>query len=85
MTDKLNPSGLPTSRKKYTPVFKAEWVRQVADGARQTDVARAHSISPALFGCWQRQALEQAVPSSAEREEIKRLRAELKPVETRRN
>ncbi|GAB3288133.1 hypothetical protein GCM10027348_03510 [Hymenobacter tenuis] len=34
---------------------------------------------PALLDRWQRQALEQAVPSSAEREEIKWLRAELKP------
>jgi transposase len=75
---------LPTTRKKYTPAFKAECVRQVAAGARQTDVARAHGISPALLGRWQRQALEHAVPSSAEREEIKRLRAELKRVEMER-
>jgi transposase len=34
-----------------------------------------------LLGRWQRQALEQAVPSSAVRDEIKRLRAELKRVE----
>ena len=30
--------------------------------------------------CWQRQALERAVPSSAERDEIKQLRATLKRV-----
>jgi transposase len=85
MTDKKPSSGPPVTRKKYTPAFKAECVRQVAAGARQTEVARAQGISPALLGRWQRQALEQAVPSSAEREEIKRLRAELKRVETERD
>ena len=85
MTEKLNPGGLLATRKKYTPAFKAECVRQVASGARQTDVARAQGISPALLGCWQRPALEQAVPSSAERDEIKRLRAELKRVEMERD
>jgi transposase len=85
MTEKPNPGGLPTPRKKYTPAFKAECVRQVAAGARQSDVARAQGISPALLGRWQRQALEQAVPSSVERDEIKRLRAELKRVEMERD
>ena len=65
MTEKLNPGGLPATRKKYTPAFKAECVRQVAAGARQSDVACAQGISPALLGHWQRQALEAAVPSSA--------------------
>lgn len=85
MTEKLNPGGLPATRKKYMPAFKAECVRQVAAGARQTDVARAQGISPALLGRWQRQALEQAVPSSAERDEIKRLRVELQRVEIARD
>ena len=85
MSEKLNPGGLPATRKKYTPAFKAECVRQVAVGARQTDVARAQGISPALLGRWQRRALEQAVPSSAERDELKRLRAELKRVEMERD
>lgn len=85
MTEKLNLGGLPTTRKKYTPAFKAECVRQVAAGAWQTDVARAQGISPALLGRWQRQALVQAVPSSAERDEIKRLCAELKRVEMERD
>ncbi|MCR5890372.1 transposase [Hymenobacter sp. J193] len=85
MNEKLNPSGLLTTRKKYTPAFKGECVRQVAAGARQTDVARAQGISPALLGRWQRQALEQAVPSSAERDEVKRIRAELKRVEMERD
>ncbi|HEX8350481.1 MAG TPA: transposase [Hymenobacter sp.] len=80
-----NPSGPPLTRKKYTPAFKAECVRQVAAGARQTDVARAQGLSPALLGRWQRQALAEAVPSSAEREEIKRLHAELKRVEQERD
>lgn len=40
MSDKTLPSGSPLTRKKYTPAFKAEFVRQVAAGARQTDVAR---------------------------------------------
>ena len=58
-------------------MFKAECVRQVAAGARQSDVARAQGISPALLGRWQRQVLEAAVPSSTERAEIKQLRAAL--------
>ncbi|WP_201986652.1 hypothetical protein [Hymenobacter rubidus] len=40
MTKKLNSGGLSAARKKYTPAFKAECVRQVAAGARQADVAR---------------------------------------------
>ena len=43
MTEKLNPGGAPSIRKKYTPAFKAECVRQVAAGARQSDAARAGS------------------------------------------
>ena len=66
-------------------MFKAECVRQVAAGARQTDVARAQGLSSALLGRWQCQALEQAVPSRAERAEIKRQRAELKRVEMERD
>ena len=85
MTEKPNPGGAPSIRKKYTPAFKAECVRQVAAGARQSNVARAQDISPALLGRWQRQALEQAVPSSAERAEIKRLRAEFRRVEMERD
>ena len=85
MNEKLNSGGVPTTRRKYTPAFKAECVRQVAAGARQTDVARAQGISPALLGRWQRQALEQAVPSSAERDEIKQLRTELRRVEMARD
>ena len=77
-------SGLPRPP-QYTPAFKAECVRQVAAGARQSDVARAQGVSPALLGRGQRQALEQAVPSSAERAEIKRLRAELRRVEMERD
>ena len=85
MTEKSNPGGLPATRKKYMPAFKAECVRQVAAGARQSDVARAQGISPALLGRWQRQALEAAVPSSAERDEIRQLRATLKRVEMERD
>jgi transposase len=47
-------------------------------------VARAQGISPALLGRWQRTALEQTVPSSAERYKIKQLRAALKRVEMER-
>ncbi|OUJ69922.1 transposase [Hymenobacter crusticola] len=61
MPDKTHSSGSPLTRKKYTPAFKAECVRQVAAGARQTDVARAQGLSPALLGRWQRQALAEAV------------------------
>ena len=85
MTEKLNLNGLPATRKKYTPAFKAECVRQVAAGARQTNVARAQGILPALLGRWQREALAAAVPSSAERDEIRQLRAALKRVEMERD
>jgi transposase len=85
MPDNSNPSGPPPTRKKYTPAFKTECVRQVAAGARETDVARAQGLSPALLGCWQREVLAEAVPSSAEWEEIKRLHAELKRVEQERD
>lgn len=85
MPDKIIPSGQPLTRKKYTSAFKAECVRQVAAGARQTDVARAQGLSPALLGRWQRQALAAIVPSSAKRDEIKRLRAELRRVEQERD
>ena len=84
MTEKLNPGGLPATRKKYTPAFKAECVRQVAAGTRQSDVARAQGISPVL-GRWQRLALAAAQQSSAERDEIKQLRAALKRVEMERD
>ncbi len=47
MPENSNPSGPPLTRKKYTPAFKAECVRQVAAGARQTDVARAQGLSAA--------------------------------------
>ena len=85
MSTKVIPSAPPLTRKKYTPAFKAECVRQVAAGARQTDVARAQGLSPALLGRWQRQTLAEAVPSSAERDEIKRLRTELRRVEQERD
>ncbi|WBA44348.1 hypothetical protein [Hymenobacter canadensis] len=38
-----------------------------------------------MLGRWQRQALEAAVPSSAERDEIKQLRAAFKRVEMERD
>lgn len=38
-----------------------------------------------LLGCWKRQALVQAVSSSAEREEIRQLRATLKRVKMERD
>ncbi|MCC3153801.1 transposase [Hymenobacter sp. BT770] len=60
-------------------------MRQVAAGARQSDVARAKGITPVLLDHWQRQALKQVVPSSAERAEIKQLRAELRRVEMERD
>ena len=70
------------SRKKYTAAFKAECVRQVAVGARQPEVARAQGISPALLGCGQRQTLEQAGPSSAERKRVEQECDMLKKVVT---
>ncbi|WP_414653585.1 transposase [Hymenobacter sp.] len=61
MPEKKPTDGQPIPRKKYTPAFTAECVRQVAAGARQSDVARAQGISPTLPGRWQRAALEQAL------------------------
>ncbi|RZJ86960.1 MAG: hypothetical protein EOO60_12780 [Hymenobacter sp.] len=55
-------------------------MRQVAAGARQTDVARAQGLLPALLGRRQRQELIEAVPSRVERDEMRRLCAELKCV-----
>lgn len=52
MSTKVIFSGLPLTHKKYTPAFKEECVRQAAAGARQTDVARAQGLSPALLGRW---------------------------------
>jgi transposase len=45
MPDKITPSGPPLNRKKYTPAFKAECVRYVAAGARQTDAARRTNLN----------------------------------------
>ena len=84
MSNKTLPSGSPLTRKKYTPAFRAECVRQVPAGARQSDGARAQGLSPALLGRWQRQALKAAVPGSAERDEIRQPRAAFKRVEMER-
>ena len=85
MTEKLNPGDLPATCEKYTSTFKEECVRQMAAKVRQSDVARAQGISPALLGRWQRQALEAAVSSSAKRDEIRHLRAPLKRMEMDRD
>ena len=85
MNEKLNPSEQSTTHCKYTPAFKVECMREVAAGARQTDVARAQGILPAMLGRWQRQVFESAVPSSAERNKIRRLRAELRRLEMERD
>ncbi len=45
MPDKPITSGPPLTRKKYTPAFEAECVRQVTAGARQTDVACAQGFA----------------------------------------
>lgn len=50
MTEKLHPGGLPATRKKYTPAFKAECVRQVTAGAQQSEVVRAQGIRPRCWG-----------------------------------
>ena len=48
MTEKLNPDGTSTTRKKYTPAFKAECVRQVAAGAptHRTDYLLTNEVEP---------------------------------------
>jgi transposase len=55
---RVEVEGLPVPRKKYTPAFKAECVRQVAAGVRQTDVAVPRASHLALQDRWQRAALE---------------------------
>ena len=85
MTEKLNPGGLPTTRKKSRRRAKlsacAKW--RLVPGKPTWPVPRA--FRRPYLGRWQRQGLEQAAPSSAEREEIKRPRAELKRVEMARD
>ena len=78
------PSPSPVSRRKYPAAFKAECVRPVTAGARQSDVARAHGVSPTLLARWQRRACLTA-PDRAETAEIARLRAELRRVERERD
>ncbi|OUJ69893.1 helix-turn-helix domain-containing protein [Hymenobacter crusticola] len=55
MIDKSTADSSAATYMKYTPAFKAYFVRQVAAGARQSDVACAQGI---LLGRWQRQALK---------------------------
>ena len=43
---------MPAIRQNDTQAFKAEYVRQIAAGARQTDVARTHGTSPERLA-WQ--------------------------------
>ena len=45
MTEKSNFGRGSFTREKYTLAFKVEYVRQVAAGARQSDVARAVPVS----------------------------------------
>ncbi|WP_400194330.1 transposase [Hymenobacter sp. B81] len=77
--------GQPVARKKYTPAFKAECVRQVAAGA-----PIRHGPRPGSFPC-PAGALAARGPGASRaqqrpgREESKRLRAELKRVQTERD
>ena len=77
--------GLPALPTGHTPRWKAGWGRQSASGDRKRDGAHAQGISPAWRGRWKREALKGAVPSSAERGEIKQRRAELRRVEMERD
>lgn len=79
-----SPPTPPITRRKHTAAFRAECVRQVTAGARQTDVARAHGIAPTLLARWQHLA-RGAAPQAAEQAEIARLRAELRRVEQERD
>lgn len=86
MPNNSNPSGLPLTHKKYTPAFKAECMLCGRWGLTDNmALARVQGLSPALLSSWQRQGLDEVVPSSAELEEIKRLHAELKRVEQGRD
>jgi transposase len=71
MSDKTLPNGSPLTRKKYTLAFKAECVRQMAAGARQTDAVRTYCCYPPCSAAGQRHALTEAVPSSAELDEVR--------------
>jgi transposase len=78
----------PVSRRKYSAAFKAECVRQVAAGARQSQVARANGISPALLARWQQLASTAAVATAktaADQAEISRLRAQVRRLEQERD
>lgn len=83
MPNKTLPSVSPLTRKKYMPAFKVECVRQVAAGAQQTRSSPCSGSHPRLARPLAASA--EVIPSSAERNENKRLRAELKRVEQERD
>lgn len=69
-----------TTRRKFTPEFKAEAVALVeASGGKITQVARELGIHDSSLGNWVRQAREEAegAPTAEERVEIRELKREL--------
>jgi len=75
-------------RRKFTPEFKADAVAMVeASGGQIAKVARELKLHDSSLGNWVREAREQAAgaPSSAERSEIRELRAELERVTRERD
>lgn len=81
--------GSGRSRRKFTPEFKAEVVAMVeASGGQIAKVAREMRLHDSSVGNWVREAREQktgAVPTAAERAEIRELRAELERVTRERD
>jgi transposase len=80
------------SRKQYTPEFRAEAVRKVRDGKRgAAAVARELGISEQTLGRWLKQADvdegrgPEGALTSAERDELQRLRRENKRLQEERD
>jgi transposase len=86
MSSNQSASGRP--RRKFTPEFKAEVVAMVeASGGKIAQVAREMKLHDSSVGNWVREAREQAAgaPTTAERAEIRELRAELERVTRERD
>ncbi len=76
-------------RPRYTSEFRAEAVRLVTDGGlTQAQAARDLGISAKLLSSWVRVASERSLPGAmgdAERDELKRLRKEVRTLRMERD
>ena len=79
-------TGSGRSRRKFTPEFKAEVVAMVeASGGKIAQVAREMRLHESSVGNWVREAKAGNAPTTAERAEIRELRAELERVTRERD